>query len=164
MIFRVLTIIVAVVMAVPALTDEAPRNDKILHMISRVLTIVVAIVIAVPALADEAPRKIDFSHILIGPDGPFKDCRRSDEAGKCVEQTNLTLGRICLTAAAMPDKGASPADQVAHGRLAMKLLDAKELELSIDDIKFLKDQIGKLGYNTLAVYQAIRMLDPTVDK
>lgn len=128
-------------------------------------TIVALGLLISPALADETPRKIDFSKVLVGPDGPFKDCKKQDEnTGKCLEQTGLTLGRLCLTAAAMPDKSSSLADQVAHGKLAMKLVDAREVELSVDDVKFLKDQIGKLGYNAMAVYQAVRLLDPTVDK
>jgi len=82
----------------------------------------------------------------------------------------LTLGRICLTAAAMPDKAISPADQIVHGRLALKLLEVisrqgtQEEALSSDDITILKAQIAKLGYNTMAVYQAVKLLDPLVDK
>lgn len=110
------------------------------------------------------PKALDMTVVLKGPDGPFKDCRHSDDNGKCSDFTDMTLGRLCTVAAALPDKSASVADQIAHGKLAMKLVDSKNIVLSVDDIKFLKDQIGKLGYNTMAVYQAVRMLDPTVDK
>lgn len=107
-------------------------------------------------------RKIDFSKVIMGIDGPFKDCRKlDDDSKKCLENVDLTLGRMCVTAAALPDKTASVVDQVAHGKLAMKLLDAKEMALTLDEIKFLKDQIGKMGYNTIAVSQAIEQLDPS---
>lgn len=132
-------------------------------MIARI-AIAIALAFASPCLAEENLRQIDFTKVLTGPDGPFKECKKQDDAGKCIKQIDLTLGLLCLTAAAMPDRGASLADQVAHGRLAMKLLDAKMMELSSDDVTFLKSQIAKLGYNTMAVYQATRLLDPTVDK
>jgi hypothetical protein len=38
------------------------------------------------------------------------------------------------------------------------------MELSVDDTKFVKDQIGKFGYNTIVAYQTVRLLDPPVDK
>ena len=130
-----------------------------------------ASLIIVPAFADDAPRKIDLAKVLTGIDGTAKDCRRQDEAtGRCIDYVELTLGRICVAAAALPDKNMSLADQIMHGRLANKLADVmarpglQQVELSPDDITFLKAQIAKLGYNAMAVYQAIRMLDPTVDK
>lgn len=103
---------------------------------------------------------VDFTQVLRGPDGPFKDCRRNDDAGKCIEYVDLTLGRLCINAAALPDRNASIADQTSHGRLAMRLLDAKEVDLTAEEIKFLKDQIAKLGYNSIVVYQAVKLLDP----
>lgn len=140
-------------------------------MIIRAIATLTLLSLACPAFAEEAPRKIDFSKVLIGPDGPFKECRHQDEAtGKCTDEVKLTLGRVCIAAAAMSDKGASLVDQTAHGRLALKLVEVisrqgtQEEVLSPDDITFLKAQIAKLGYNTMAVYQAVRMLDPTVDK
>jgi hypothetical protein len=130
-----------------------------------IATIILSSFFAVPALADDAPRKIDFTKVIIGPEGPFKECKRHDDASpKCLEETDLTLGRMCIAAAAMPDKGVSAVDQISHGRMAMKLLDAKQMELGPDDITFLKGAIAKLGYNTMAVYQASKLLDPTVDK
>lgn len=136
----------------------------------RIIVLLFTVFVITPAYADDAPRKIDFAKVLTGPDGPFRDCKKSDDAGKCVELVDLTLGRMCISAAAMPDKSMSPGDQAEHGHLAMRIVEVmsytgtKEMALSSENITFLKIAITKLGYNTMAVYQATKMLDPTVDK
>lgn len=116
--------------------------------------------VASSALAGEAPREIDFSTVLMSPTGPFKECSKQDDSGKCTEYADLTLGRICVAAAAAPEKGTSVVDQTKHGKLAMKLIDAKELPLDAGEIQFLKERIATLGYNNIAVYQAVKLLDP----
>lgn len=130
----------------------------------RIVVLLFAIIVGHHARGEEVKsRAIDFSTVIKGADGPFKECRKMDDVGKCLELAELTLRSMCVTAAALPDKNATLADQASHGRLAMRLLDAKEMDLSAEDISFLKAQIAKLGYNTMAVYQAIRLLDPTTD-
>lgn len=113
----------------------------------------------------QSPQMIDFSKDIVGPDGPFKECKQTDQSGKCIDSINLTLGRICITAAGLPDKDANIVDQVKHGKLASELITSDKLSLSVEDIAFLKKQIAKLGYNTIIVYQAVKLLDPaSVDK
>lgn len=133
-------------------------------MLKFILCAVLGLATLQSARAHDEIRKIDFSRVIIGPDEVFKDCKRHDDVGKCLESTELTLGRLCIIAAGQPDPKSSVADQIAHGKLAMRLAGAKELELSIDEIKYLKDQVAKTGFSVIAIYQAERMLDPTVDK
>lgn len=134
------------------------------------IIVLISSLISINAFAEE-PRKIDMATVLNGADGPFKECRKIDDAtGKCTEQVDLTLGRLCLNAAGWPDKSVNIVDQISHGRLAMKILETisnpgvKEIALTVDDIKFLKDQSAKLGYNTMIIYQAAKLLDPATDK
>lgn len=105
---------------------------------------------------------IDMTAIMQGPDGPFTECRKMDDARqRCLEQTPITLGRLCVTAAALPDKNASLVDQTAHGALAIRLLKAGNAEqLTAEEIAFLKAQIAKLDFNTMLVAQAVMLLDP----
>lgn len=119
------------------------------------------------ARADEVapPRMIDFTAVIMGLNGPMKDCTKfSDDGGKCIESVDLTLGRMCATAAAIPDRGTNIVDQTAHGKLAMKLIDAKEMALTGTELKYIEDQLPKLGYPQTSAYQAIRLLDPTAAK
>lgn len=109
---------------------------------------------------------IDMTAIMEGPDGPFTECRKMDDLGqKCIDSAPLTLARLCVTAAALPDKNAGLVDQTAHGALARRLLKAGKSEsLTAEEISFLKSQIAKLGYNTMVVSQAVEMLDPNAVK
>jgi hypothetical protein len=122
----------------------------------RSLCLVLALIASSASAAE-----IDFSTIIQGPDGPFKECRQYDQTGgKCLELIDLTLRRLCVTAAALPEKDAPIVEQVKHGKLASDLVAADRMALSAEDVAFLKRNIAKLGYSTMAVYQAIKQLDP----
>jgi hypothetical protein len=126
------------------------------------LTVLLALV-TTPVHAEDKQKlyPVDLTPTMMGLDGqPFKDCRRSDDAGKCVETVNLTLGRLCAIAASLPDRGASTTEQVLHGALALRLASSVSADLTFDEIGFLKLQFGKLGYNTMIVAQAVKLIEP----
>lgn len=123
------------------------------------LIIVAMLLAASPSLA-QSPHEVDFNTVIAGPDGPFKECRQSDESGKCVKLIDLTLRSMCVSAAGMAERDAPIVEQVKHGKLATDLITADKLALSAEDVAFLKRQIAKTGYSTIAVYQAVKLLDP----
>ncbi len=106
---------------------------------------------------------IDFTQPLTMADGSIaQDCAHSTDA-KCDKVVPLTLGRLIAAALSQPRKG-DTAGQVADGKLAMRLIDAKNEDLTPEEITTIKERIGEMGLNTVVVLNAVRAIDPTVDK
>lgn len=112
----------------------------------------------------EPSRKIDFTTVLLNLDGlPFEDCKKASKDGsKCEDgfSVPMTLGRMAANALSVPDRAITYADQTLRGRLSSQVIDGNAVELSVDDIKLIKDQIAKLGFNAVAVFHATQILDP----
>ena len=118
-----------------------------------------SLALTTPALAS------DLDEVVMGPEGPFKECRQTDESGKCVKTVELTVRSMLIAAAGMADRDSPITEQVKHGKLASDLITMDKLSLSAEDIAFLKKQLGKIGYSTIAIYRAVKLLDPaSVDK
>lgn len=116
-----------------------------------------------PAFAADEPRRIDFSQVLIGKDGkPFNECVRLDSVDrtKCVEEIDLTLGWISATALDQSKPGMPGAEKTKRGKLAYKVIDARESELDSKEISMIIDALDELNYRNTAIYAAKRALDP----
>lgn len=111
---------------------------------------------AAPALA------IDFTTVLNDPDGkPFLDCVRYEGSPPaCAETTPLTLSRLAVAGLDQPVANEQYADKVKRGVLQAKVYGAKDVALSVAEIKTIEDAISKLQYRTFAIFQAAKLLDP----
>lgn len=120
------------------------------------ISIIVAMM-STPALA------IDFTQQLKLADGEVaQDCGHATE-GKCDKLVPLTLGRLVAAALSQAKKG-DVAGQVQDGKLAMRVIDAKNDDLTPDEITRIKERIGEMGLNAVIVLNAVRAIDPSVDK
>lgn len=116
--------------------------------------VVAAILMAQPALA------LDFTVVLKTADGQdAQECGHVDTTGKCDKLAVLTLGRFIAGALSQPKKQ-TVTEQVIDGRLAARVIDAKNLDLTSDEIVRIKERIGELTYNPSIVANAIELLDP----
>lgn len=126
--------------------------------------IYVAGVLAVLLTASPA-MAINFSQSLKNVDGSLP---KSDKG-----EPIPTLGAICTTALISTYRDEqdlntgketiTPEEKYHRGRLASKIADAgdKDLVLPPEDVALLKKLVGK-AYGPLIVYQALRMLDPSL--
>lgn len=105
---------------------------------------------------------IDFSKSLTDLDDKAFEDRLSD--GKL---TPLTLGRAAanaLTSAIPGEMPAAGAEHVTRFALAMKVKDAKKLDISTDEIESIKQRIAKFYTNSTVVGRAWLLLDPASRK
>ncbi len=108
---------------------------------------------------------IDFTQPLKTADGEIaQDCAHySTDTGKCDKVVPLTLGRLIAAALSQPKKG-DIVGQVQDGKLAMRVLDSKDETLTPEEITRIKERLGEMGVNAVVVLNAVRAIDPTVDK
>lgn len=94
--------------------------------------------------------KIDLSTTILDLDKkPIKDGEK-----------DFTLATACCNALLTPEQGeTSGEEKVKRFRLAEKVYDGGEQELSVDDVALLKKLIGKI-YPPLVVGRAFEILDP----
>ena len=81
---------------------------------------------------------------------------------KCERCGPLTLGQVVSYALFMPsdeDKGLAPDQKFARGALAMRVRDAKNAELSAEEIAVIKKCIGR-SFSPLIIAETFPMLDP----
>ena len=89
---------------------------------------------------------------------------RKDEKGNpSIEQVELTMKRVCqnvLLIEKRDGKPSTPEEKFNRHNLALEIHNADdEIDLSVDDVKLLKDLIGEVG-TPLIVGQAWAILDP----
>ena len=113
--------------------------------------------------------KIRLDHVLVDMEGEelierVKTKELDDKDQPKFKETPVTLGKICanalMTSPKQPDTGEVKCEK---GALAMKLWPLDEVELSIDELKLLKDQIG-IAYGPLVVVQAWSLLEGKKDE
>lgn len=115
-------------------------------------TAIVLLLLTTIAARAEEPRKIDFTTVLTDLDGkPIAD----------KDAPPVTLGDVTANAlfASYRDEQPSGQDKVKRWTLALRVHKAQAAELTADEIKLIKDLIGK-GYGPLIVGQAWQILDP----
>lgn len=105
---------------------------------------------------------LDFTVPLKGVDGSIaEDCAHVGDDGKCDKKVPLTLGRLAAIALTQPRKPPPPlSEQVIDGKLAQRIIEAKDLTLSTDEIVKIKQRVGELGLNSVVVANAVTLLDP----
>jgi hypothetical protein len=120
---------------------------------------ILATVWLTPALAT------DFSQVLKMVDGtPVDDCAHfSIESNKCDKIVPLTLGRFIAVVLSQPSH-MPVADDVLARRLASKVVDAKEIELTPDEIIRIKTRMSEMTYNPIIKGEAIEAIDPAGTK
>jgi|ERR1700676_173663 len=142
--------------------ENAPRPIPTTSPTAPFVSAVALCLVTTLAFADDAPRKIDFSTVITNEDGkPFLDCMKFDDAGKCAETIETTLGRLAATGLSerFPDeKNFGRCRGCQARRASLRVHSAKEVELTVDEIEVIKDCIAKLNYRTTAVYQAWKLL------
>lgn len=104
----------------------------------------------------------DFNAQLLGQDNkPIAECvRLSTDRSKCEEEINITLGWMVRIALDLPEDKLPMSDIIKRGSLSEKIKANPTIDLSVDEAKIVKDQIGKLNYRTTIKYQAIQLIDP----
>lgn len=104
----------------------------------------------------------DFNTQLLGQDNkPIAECvRLSTDRSKCEEEINITLGWMVRIALDLPEDKLPMSDIIKRGSLSEKIKANPSIDLSVDEAKIVKDQIGKLNYRTTIKYQAIQLIDP----
>jgi hypothetical protein len=119
--------------------------------------VVLLLLLATPSPA----RALDFTAILHTADGTIaEDCAHIAD-GKCDKTVPLTLGRLAAAALSQPSK-AQTAEQVIDGDLARRVIGAKDMELSPEEIVKIKQKLGDLGYNAAVVAEAVHAIDPSM--
>lgn len=112
---------------------------------------------------------IDFTKPLLNEDGvAFTVCLKYDPAVgqqvRCIEETSLTLGRMVFEALNVAEASTPPDAIVARGLLALKVRDAKDLDLDDKQRDLIKTALfaaaQKLGYKPVVIVQALRVIDP----
>lgn len=116
------------------------------------------------ALAEE-PRKIDFSAVITDHDGrPYQECLEWQKPvtpqSECSKSIELTLGQLALAGLVINDQGVSGAEQVKRQALGLRIFQAKDAELTSDEITLVREQIGKVHYRGIATLRAWKLLDP----
>lgn len=134
-----------------------------------IAALVAACLLAAPAGAADAPRKIDFSAVMLDEnDKPYTDCARADAStGKCLEERDITLGRLALRALTVqfPNEAAlSGEEQVRRALLAQAIYKAKDMAIDAGETDLICTAIAKivnrLGLPALVTLRAWELLDP----
>ena len=138
-----------------------------IHHVMIAVAVVTSLAIPTMASAEDAPRKIDFTQKLIGRDGkPFSECEQVDEHDrtKCTKQVELTLGWLAAAALDLAKPGMAQPEKTRRGRLAYRVFDAKDIELTVPEINTIIDALGDLNYRNTAIAAAVGILDPASAK
>src|ERR1700685_1289803 len=94
----------------------------------RIISVIIFLVLALPAWA------VDFSTVIKGLDG---------QPIMVKEGTPLTLGEVAAGALLKDDPTLSGKEKVSRYVLAQKVYNAKDITLTLDEAKLIKEQIGK---------------------
>jgi hypothetical protein len=120
------------------------------------------LLLATPAFADDGTRKIDFTQALTGPDKkPFRECVEFDKTVqfKCLNEVDITLGYLSANALSLHKQGQS--DSTRRGRLAYRIYDAKDAELSPTEITLILNALDDMpNVRNTMIYAAKRLLSP----
>lgn len=114
---------------------------------------------------------IDFTKPLLNEEGvAFTVCVKYDimalgqQTGRCIDETPLTLGRMVFEALNVAEASTPPDAIVARGLLALKVREAKDLDLDDKQRDLIKTSLfaaaQKLGYKPVVIVQALRIIDP----
>jgi len=91
------------------------------------------------------------------------DTDKKDESGNTIKKkVFFDLKTVCVNSlsASIPNENLDGNEKFKMGELARKIYNSKgETVMDVDDIKLLKDRIGKV-YGTVVVYPAYEALDP----
>lgn len=114
-------------------------------------------------LSERETMKIRLDHVLIDLEGEKlierRKTKEKDESGKpVIKEIELTLGKIGANALMTPVEKDTGDEKAAKGSLAMKIYSAGEIDLSIDELKLLKDNIDRC-YGPLVITQARELLE-----
>jgi hypothetical protein len=126
------------------------------------IVLVLFILTCTAAFAADVPRKIDFTQVLLDPDGqPLTDCIKVDEANqnKCIKTKELTLGDVAMQALNVPERDISYTDANKRGQLGLSVYKSTEAVLTSDEITLIKKQLAK-RWSPIVVARAIVLLDP----
>jgi len=113
--------------------------------------------------------KVRLDHVLVDMEGEklierVKTKEVDNDGEPIIKETIITLGKICANALMTPPKQPDTGEEkVKKGKLAMRIWGLDEAELSIDELKLLKDQIG-IAYGPLVVTQAWDLLEDREDE
>lgn len=116
-----------------------------------------------PALA------VDFTAPLLNPDGiPYKKCVKPDpdDARACAKDgfVDQSLGRFIADALNLVDPSVTNEGIVSRGLLALKVRDAKNLELTATERDVIKAALlssySKAGNAPVAIVTALKVIDP----
>jgi len=121
-----------------------------------------AVALVTPALA------VDFSAPVTKEDGePYMECLKPDpaNANNCLAPTvPMTLGHMVANALNVPAPGLKNDVIVARGLLAMKIREARSVDLTAQERDLIKaclfESVERLSYRPVAVVQALRAIDP----
>lgn len=107
--------------------------------------------------------KVRLDHILADLEGEElierrKTAELDENKQPIVKKVVLTLGKIGANALMTPVKEDTGDEKAAKGELAMRIYNAGETDLSVDDLHKLKDLIGRF-YGPLVVTQAWELLE-----
>jgi hypothetical protein len=120
------------------------------------------LLLASPAFADDGTRKFDFTQLLTGPDKkPFRECAEIDKTDprKCASEVDITLGYLSANALSLHKQGQS--DSTRRGRLAYRIYDAKDAELSPTEITLILNALDDMpNVRNTMIYAAKRLLSP----
>jgi hypothetical protein len=102
-----------------------------------------ALLLLIPTLvfAQATPVHIDFTQKLIGVNG--KPIMESDKP----DAVAVTLGDLAVAALESPqadEPGTNPTEKLDHDLLARKIYHKKDAVLTLDEVKLIKDRIGKI--------------------
>ena len=121
----------------------------------------------------------DFTAPLLNEEGkPFSICRKYDFPGiatgaptgpkQCVEEVPLSIGQTIFDALNQPEKSLTNDGIVSRGLLALKVREAKDLELTASERDAVKaamfSALQSLGYKPVAIVQVLKVIDPAAVK
>lgn len=126
------------------------------------LIVALAMITSVAHAAEQT--KVNFDQPIKSLEGKaFILCEEADK-GKCTKESDLTLEKMALQVLQQPEQGLNGTELTRRAYLALRIYEVKNIGLSADDIKLIKDLIAKGTYNPVAVYRAYDLLDGSVPK
>lgn len=127
---------------------------------------ILAVLFTSPAFAVDEPRKIDFTQVVKNLDGNLlNECvENKPDNSACARLVPMTIGRIAAGALTQPDKGVPLPDIVLRGRLAERIIDAKEAVLTSDEVTTIKNSVAKMSLNYIIILRIIEAIDPAAVK
>lgn len=133
----------------------------------KIILAALAVTLASPALA------IDFTAPLLNPDGiAYRRCVKPDQENpnQCARDgfVDQTLGAFIADALNVTDPGAKADGIVARGRLALKIRQAHDLDLSASERDLIKEAFTRAyaagAASAVSIVQALSVIDPAALK